>query len=56
MAWIRTVVVEDQVLARERLVEMLGDEPDIDVVATSGTGTEAVAAIRRHVPNLPRWS
>ena len=48
----RTVVVEDQVLARERLVEMLGDEPDIDVVATCGTGTEAVAAIRRHVPNL----
>src|SRR6185295_6399646 len=52
MARIRTVVVEDQLMARERLVEMLGDEPDIDVVASCSTGTEAVAAIRRYVPNL----
>jgi two-component system, LytTR family, response regulator len=46
------VVVEDQAMARERLVAMLGEEPDIDVVASCGTGGEAVAAIRRHVPNL----
>jgi two-component system, LytTR family, response regulator len=52
MRRIRTVVVEDQLVARERLVEMLAGEPDIDVVASCGTGTEAVAAIRRHVPNL----
>jgi two-component system LytT family response regulator len=52
MARIRTVVVEDQLMARERLVEMLGDEPDIDVVASCSTGTEAVAAIRRYVPHL----
>jgi two-component system, LytTR family, response regulator len=52
MTRIRTVVVEDQVMARERLVAMLGDEPDIDVVASCGTGSEAVAAIRRHMPNL----
>ena len=39
-------------MARERLVAMLGEEPDIDVVASCGTGGEAVAAIRRHVPNL----
>jgi two-component system, LytTR family, response regulator len=52
MPRIRTVVVEDQVVARERLVEMLGDEPDIDVVASCGTGSEAVAAIRRYLPNL----
>jgi two-component system, LytTR family, response regulator len=52
MTRIRTVVVEDQAMARERLVAMLGEEPDIDVVASCGTGGEAVAAIRRHVPNL----
>jgi two-component system, LytTR family, response regulator len=52
MARIRTVVVEDQPVARERLIEMLGDEPDIDVVASCGTGSEAVVAIRRYVPNL----
>jgi two-component system LytT family response regulator len=52
MTRIRTVVVEDQLMARERLVAMLGDEPDIDVVASCGTGSEAVAAIRRHMPNL----
>ena len=52
MARIRTVVVEDHIVARDRLVEMLGDEPDIDVVASCGTGSEAVDAIRRYVPHL----
>ncbi len=52
MTRIRTVVVEDHIGARERLVEMLGAEPDIDVVASCGSGNEAVAAIRKFVPNL----
>src|SRR6187399_324570 len=49
---IRTVVVEDQLLARERLVEMLAGETDVDVVASCGSGVEAVSAIREHGPDL----
>ena len=49
---IRTVVVEDQPLARERLVEMLASEADVDVVASCSTGVEAVSAIREHGPDL----
>ena len=45
---IRTVVVEDQPIARDRLVEMLRAEPDIDVVALrhrhrSGRGHSALS-------------
>ena len=49
---IRTVVVEDQPIARERLVEMLAGEADVDVVASCASGTEAVSAIREHGPDL----
>ena len=49
---IRTVVVEDQPLARERLVEMLAGEADVDVVASCASGVEAVSAIREHGPYL----
>ena len=49
---IRTVVVEDQPLARERLVEMLAGEADVDVVASCASGVEAVSAIREHGPDL----
>jgi CheY-like chemotaxis protein len=52
MTRIRTVVAEDHIVARERLVEMLGAEPDVDVVASCGSGNEAVAAIRKFLPNL----
>jgi two-component system LytT family response regulator len=52
MTRIRTVVVEDHTVARERLVEMLGAEPDVDVVASCASGNEAVAAIRKFLPNL----
>jgi len=49
---IRTVVVEDQPVARERLMEMLAGEADVDVVASCASGAEAVSAIREHGPDL----
>ena len=49
---IRTLVVDDQPLARERLLALLADESDVEVVATATSGPEAVAAIRAHAPDL----
>ncbi len=52
MSRIRTLVVEDQPMARERLVELLESEPDIEVVSAAGSGRDAVEAIRRLRPDL----
>jgi two-component system, LytTR family, response regulator len=49
---IRTVIVEDEPLARERLRALLERDPDIDVVAECGDGRSAVAAITEHKPDL----
>ena len=47
MSRIRTLVVEDQPIARDRLVELLQSEPDVEVVGAADTGLDAVEAIRR---------
>ena len=49
---IRTVVVEDQALARERMLELLAVENDVDIVAECASGAEAIAAIRELEPDL----
>ena len=52
MSRIRTLVVEDQPIARDRLVELLQSEPDVEVVGAADTGLDAVDAIRRLSPDL----
>ena len=52
IAPIRIVVADDQPLARERLLVLLAQEPDVVVVATASTGSDAVTAIREHEPDL----
>lgn len=49
---IRTVIVDDEVLARENVLSLLGDDPEIEVVAQSNNGEQAVAAIVEHKPDL----
>jgi two-component system LytT family response regulator len=49
---IRTLIVDDEPLARERLATLLGSEADIEVVAQCRDGEEAVAAIQDHTPDL----
>ena len=49
---IRTLIVDDELLARERLRQLLQDEPEIELVGECADGTEAVEAIQKHSPDL----
>jgi len=49
---IRTVIVDDEPLARERIRSLLKDEVDMDIVGECSNGAEGLAAIRKHSPDL----
>jgi two-component system, LytTR family, response regulator len=49
---IRTLIVDDEPLGRERVRTLLANEPDIELVGECTTGTEAVAAIKQARPDL----
>jgi two-component system LytT family response regulator len=49
---IRTLVVDDEPMARERIVSLLAQEPDVDVVGQCSDGGEAVTAIQNLSPDL----
>jgi two-component system, LytTR family, response regulator len=49
---IRALVVDDESLAREALLVMLDDDPEIEVVAECRNGREAVTAIREQSPDV----
>jgi two-component system LytT family response regulator len=48
----RTVIVDDEPLARDAIRMRLEDEPDIDVVGEARTGREAVALIGETLPDV----
>jgi two-component system LytT family response regulator len=49
---IRTVVADDEPLARERLRTLLAAEPDMELVAECGDGREAAETLARQRPDL----
>jgi two-component system LytT family response regulator len=49
---IKTLIVDDEPLARERVRSLLVKEPDVEIVAECANGEEAVAAVRQHAPEL----
>lgn len=49
---IRTLIVDDEPLGRDRLSKLLQDEADIEVIGTCASGLEAVEAIRKDAPDL----
>lgn len=49
---LRTIVVDDEQLAREELCFLLGRLEGIDVVAHAGNGIEAMRVIEEHGPDL----
>jgi len=49
---IRTLIVDDEPLARERMRSLLADEPDVEVVGEAADGIKAVLAIEEHKPDV----
>ncbi len=52
MTKIRTLVVDDETLARERVLSLLKQEVDVEVVGECSDGGQAVAAIQEQSPDL----
>ncbi len=51
-AIIRTMIVDDEVLARQNVEALLRHDPDIAIVAQCNNGPQAVEAIKQHQPDL----
>jgi two-component system, LytTR family, response regulator len=51
-AKIRTLVVDDEPLARSNLTVLLRDDPEIEIVGECGSGRSALAEIRTRKPDL----
>jgi two-component system LytT family response regulator len=49
---IRVLVVDDELLARERIIDLLAHEPGVEVIGTADNGAAAVEAIRARSPDL----
>ncbi|HEY0969933.1 MAG TPA: LytTR family DNA-binding domain-containing protein [Gemmatimonadales bacterium] len=49
---LRVVIADDELLARQRLEDLLRHERDVDIVATASDGPSAVEAIRAQRPDL----
>ena len=52
MSKIRTMVIDDEQMARERIVGLLAQEKDIELVGECSDGAQAVAAIQDQHPDL----
>ncbi len=49
---IRTLIVDDEPLARDGLRMLLGNDGDVEIVGEAATGRDAVASVRRLRPDL----
>ncbi|HEX7315539.1 MAG TPA: LytTR family DNA-binding domain-containing protein [Pyrinomonadaceae bacterium] len=49
---IRTLIVDDEPLARRTIRALLADDPDVELLGECGGGAEAVESIRRRPPDL----
>ncbi len=49
---LRVVIVDDELLARQIIREMLSDDPEIAIVAECVNGSDAIEAIQTHQPDL----
>jgi two-component system LytT family response regulator len=49
---IRTLIVDDEPLARQRLRHLLHADPEIDMVGECGNGREALDALQQYRPDL----
>ena len=52
MKTIRTLIVDDERLARQKVRTLLDDDAEIEIVGECANGTEAIAAVRKQKPDL----
>ncbi len=52
MRRIRTLIVDDERLAREKVRTLLASDEEIDVIGECANGAEAIAAVRKQKPDL----
>lgn len=52
MTKIRTLIVDDEAMARERVLTLLQQQPDIEIVGECADGAQALSAIERLEPEL----
>lgn len=52
MSNIRVIVLDDHPVVREGLIYMIDREPDLQVVAESGTSKDAIALVEQHKPDI----
>jgi len=49
---LKVLIVDDELLARQRLEDLLGQQDDVEIVGIVDNGRKAVEAIRQHRPDL----
>jgi two-component system, LytTR family, response regulator len=49
---IRVLIIDDESLARDKIREMLRDDPEVEIIRECANGREAVAALQAHTPDL----
>jgi two-component system, LytTR family, response regulator len=52
MAKVRTLIVDDEVLAREKIMTLLADDTEIEIIGECADGLAAVSAIESQKPDL----
>ncbi len=52
MSKMRTLVVDDEPIARERVMSLLQHEEDVEIVGECSDGAQAIAAIQQQTPDL----
>ena len=51
-ACIRTLIIDDESLARERIRDMLASQPQIEIIGDCANGQEAIELFRQHQPDI----
>jgi len=52
MKQIRTIIVDDEPIARGRIARLLDQDPEIELVGECRNGHEAIEAVAKHRPDL----
>ncbi|SNR83097.1 LytR/AlgR family response regulator transcription factor [Lutibacter flavus] len=49
---INTLIIDDEALARQRLINLVNDVPELELIGECSTGKEAISAINEYEPDV----